>query len=77
MPYKAPNPLTFDYRSEIDVSQKLGEDDALYYQTLIGVSRWIVELGRINIDCKVSMMSSHMAIPREGHLKELFHIFAY
>jgi hypothetical protein len=23
------------------------------------------------------MMSSHMALPREGHLKELFHIFAY
>ncbi len=23
------------------------------------------------------MMSSHMALPREGHLKELYHIFAY
>ena len=23
------------------------------------------------------MMSSHLALPREGHLKELFHIFAY
>ncbi len=23
------------------------------------------------------MMSSHMALPREGHLKELFHFFAY
>ena len=77
LPCKAPNPLTFDYRPEIDVSQELAEDDALYYQTLIGVLRWIVELGRIDIDCEVSMMSSHMALPREGHLKELFHIFAY
>ena len=23
------------------------------------------------------MMSSHMAIPREGHLSQLFHTFAY
>ena len=37
LPYKAPNPLTFDYCPEIDVSQELGEDDASYYQTLIGV----------------------------------------
>jgi hypothetical protein len=51
--------------------------DASYYHTLIGVLRWIVELGRIDIDVEVSMMSSHLALPREGHLKELYHIFAY
>ena len=34
-------------------------------------------MGQVDIDCEVSMMSSHMALPREGHLKELFHIFAY
>ena len=37
LPCKAPNPLTFEYRPEIDFSQELGKDDALYYQTLIGV----------------------------------------
>ena len=45
LPYKAPNPLTFDYRPEIDVSQELGEDDASYYQTLNCVLQLIVELG--------------------------------
>ena len=45
--------------------------------TLIGVLRWIVELGRVDIDVEVSMMSSHLALLREGHLKELYHIFAY
>jgi len=40
-------------------------------------TRWIVELGRVDIDVEVSMMSSHLALPREGHLKELYHIFAY
>jgi hypothetical protein len=56
---------------------ELGEADALYYHTLIGVLQWIVELGRVDIDVKVSMISSHLALPREGHLKEVYHIFAY
>ena len=37
----------------------------------------MVELGRIDITCKVSMMSSQMALPRSGHLDKLFHMFAY
>jgi hypothetical protein len=41
------------------------------------VLRWIVELGRVDLDVEVSMMSSHLALPREGHLKEIYHIFAY
>jgi hypothetical protein len=77
MPYKAPNLLFTDYCPEIDVTPELGEADASYYHTLIGVLRWIVELGCVDIDVEVSMMSSHLALPREGHLKELYHIFAY
>jgi hypothetical protein len=37
----------------------------------------MVELGRIDITCEVSMMSSFMAMPREGHLSQLFHMFGY
>ena len=37
----------------------------------------MVELRRVDICCKVSMISLHLALPREGHLKELFLIFAY
>ena len=77
LPYTAPNPLSTDYWPEIDVSLELGEVDAYYYHSLIGVLRWIVELGRVDIDVEVSMMSSHLALPREGHLKELYHIIAY
>ena len=77
LPHTAPNPLSTDYRPELDVTPELGEAEASYYHTLIGVLRWIVELGRVDIDVEVSMMSSHLALPREGHLKELYHIFAY
>ena len=37
----------------------------------------IVELGRIDVNVEVSMFSSHVVLPREGHMRELLHIFAY
>ena len=37
----------------------------------------MVELGRIDICLEVSMMSSHLALPCEGHLSQLFHVFSY
>eukprot|EP01083_Nonionella_stella_P108565 315857_1 len=50
---------------------------AAYYQSLIGILRWAVELGRVDITCELSMMASHLALPREGHLQQVFHIFGY
>jgi hypothetical protein len=35
------------------------------------------ELGRIDICVEVSMMSSCLALPREGHPKQLFRMFSY
>ena len=64
-------------RPELDVSTELMPRDSAYYQSLIGILRWIVELGRIDICLEVSMMSSHLAMPRKGHLDQVLHIFAY
>ena len=77
MPYKAPSPLSTDNCPMIDATPELGKEVASYYHTLVGVLWWIVELGRVDIDVEVSMMSSHIALPWEGHLKELYHVFAY
>ena len=65
------------YRPEVGVTGELDASDSSYYHYLIGILRWIVELGRIDITYEVSMMSSHMALPLEGNLKEVFHMFAY
>ena len=35
------------------------------------------ELGIIDIRCEVSIMSLYLALPRKGHLSQVFHIFAY
>ena len=51
--------------------------EASYYHSLIGMLRWCVELGRIDITAEVSMMASSLALPREGHLQQVYHIFAY
>ena len=77
LPCKAETPLCTSYRPELDVTNELSPREAAYYQSLIGVLRWIVELGRVDICLEVSMMSSHLALPREGHMEQVLHIFAH
>jgi hypothetical protein len=49
LPNKAETPMQTSYRPELDVSSELGATEASYYQSLIGILRWVVELGRVNI----------------------------
>jgi hypothetical protein len=44
---------------------------------LIGVMRWMVKLGRIDIATEVSLLSSHLAYPRKGHLETTVHMMSY
>ena len=74
---KVATPLAANYRPELDASGELDGRRANYYQGLIGILRWIVELGRVDIMVGVSMLSRYLAAPREGHLEQAFHIFAY
>ena len=39
--------------------------------------RWAVKLGHIDIRVEVSMLSSHLANLRSGHLEAAYHIIAY
>ena len=52
-------------------------DGVQAYQEIIGVLRWAAELGRVDILLEVALMSTHMAMPREGHLQQLYRIFGY
>ena len=51
--WKLPNgvqtPMRSTYRPEIDVTPELEPTEAAYYMSLIGILRWIVELGRVDI----------------------------
>eukprot|EP00957_Ditylum_brightwellii_P194160 14786249-Ditylum_brightwellii.AAC.1 len=70
MPAKAKTPMRASYRPELDTTPALSPIDSAYYQSLIGMLRWMIELGRIDICLEVSMMSSHLSIPRERHMAE-------
>jgi hypothetical protein len=37
----------------------------------------MVEIGRVDMITEVSKLASHMALPREGHLEAVYHIFGW
>ena len=45
-----------------------------WYQSLVGMIKCMVEIGRVDIITEVSMMASPMAMPREGHLEAVLHV---
>ena len=61
----------------MDESEILTAELASWYASLIGMLRWMVEIGRVDIITEVSLMASHMAMPREGHLYAVLHIFGF
>jgi hypothetical protein len=70
-------PLGSSYHPELDLSPEFGSRQLNYYQRLIGVLQWICKIGRIDILMPVSLMSRYLVSAREGHLEQVFHIFAY
>jgi hypothetical protein len=73
---KTPFPST-TYHPEVDVTDECNAEYSSRYQNLIGVLRWAVELGRIDIYTEVALLSQHLALPRMGHLETVYHVFAY
>jgi hypothetical protein len=70
-------PLPSGYRPETDISAELDSEQASWYLQLIGILRWAIELGRIDIYYEVAIMSQYSASPRLGHIEAVYHIFLY
>jgi len=70
-------PYPASYRPEMDVTPTLDEEMTNRFQQLIGILRWSIELGRIDILTEVSCLSQHLAEPREGHLIAVYKVFKY
>ena len=73
----AKNPFPGGYKPELDITTELNDVLASRFLQLIGILRWAVELGRLDIFVEVSQLSQHQAMPRQGHLEAVYHIFAY
>jgi len=61
----------------MDASPLCDDDDVAECHSRIGVLRWAVELGRVDICTEVSIMAGCAANPRVGHLDAVCHIFAW
>ena len=77
LPSKCKKPLAYGYRPELDVNPELKADGLQRYQELIGILCWAVKLGRVDILMETSMMSTHLAMLRWGHLEQVHHIYGY
>lgn len=65
------------YSPEKDITEERNEDEVTYVQELIGVLRWATEIRRVDIVLEVLLLSQYQANPREGHLEQVLHIFAF
>jgi hypothetical protein len=57
--------------------RELKEEHASRFKQIIGILRWAVELGQLDILLEVLMMSQYQAEPREGHMEALYLIVHY
>ena len=62
------------YRPELDTTPECSDEQVTYFQNLIGILRWAIELGRINTHVQVAALSKYLA--RKGHLEKALRIFA-
>jgi hypothetical protein len=77
IPARADNLFPVDYDPSTDLSDILDPECSSFYQHLISVMRWMVELGRIDTATEVSMLSSNLACPRKVHLENALHVMGY
>jgi hypothetical protein len=70
LPSRVKSCWTSNYHPEADTSPELSPTHAAYYQSLIGVLRWITELGWVDITMETSAMASIIAMPCQGHLEQ-------
>ena len=77
LPSRCDTPMSTSYHPSEDVTREMNAEELHTYQELIGILRWAIEIGRIDILLKVSLLSSHLALPCIGHLQEVYWIFGY
>ena len=77
LPSKCRKLMTIGYRPERDASAELTSEGTQRYQEFIGVLCWAAELGRVDILLETAMLSTYMALPRKGHMEQVYHVFGY
>ena len=77
LPSKCLSPFSHGYKPEMDCTAELKAAGTQRFQEIIGSLRWAIEIGRVDILLEASLLSKHLALPREGHLEQALHIVGY
>ena len=77
LPSKCKTLISSGYRPELDTTLELNAEGLQKYQKMTRMFRWAVELGHVDVLLETAMMSTHFALPRIGHLEQVYHIFGY
>ena len=75
LPSRYNTPMSKDYQPSKDTSCELDSAGILIYQELIGLLHWAVEIRRVDVLLGVSLLSSHLALSRIGHLQAVYRLF--
>lgn len=70
-------PMHPDYKPELDSTPLLNAKLHQRYQQIVGGLRWAVEIGRIDIQINVAILSQFLTAPREGHLEAVYDVIRY
>jgi hypothetical protein len=65
---KAYVPFAGGYKPEIGESPEVAPIKAKFFQSHIGILHWYLELGCIALVAEVSILSTYLWLPHEGHL---------
>jgi len=70
-------PLRSKDHPEHDDSPLLHPDQHQFYQQLIGMLNWVVQLGRFDVAFATASLSRFSASPRDGHLERVLRVWGY
>jgi hypothetical protein len=75
LPSKCVTPFSSNHAPWLEDAPESKADRVQRFQELIGQLRWAAEIGRVDVLLEASSLSSHLAMPRVGHLEQAFHTF--
>jgi len=76
LPMRCDTPSSSEYYPAEDTNLELDSNELQYFQDMIGVLRWDIEIERVDILLEVDLLSIQLVFPREGRIEHANHIVA-
>ena len=70
-------PFPTSYKPELDFSRELSEGMLSRYRQLIGILRWSVEIGCLDIYLETAVLSQYRSVTERRTSRAVYHVFAF